>query len=727
MGARSPRSGRPCVGYPLTAGRSDASRRPEWGDVDIDSGLRLMAACYGAGALLSLLLARWSGRFALAVGHVAALAGAVAGVGISLDALLGEPGRTRTLPLPALFPFARLSLSVDGLSAYFLFVISFVAVAAAVYGPAYLRAHSPDAGRARQAAQGFALNVFLGSMAFVCCAGDALTFLICWESMTLASYVLVVSDDRDGEHARAGLLYMVMAHGGTALLLVAFLTLTERGGGFDFAALRLAAGTLDPTTRTTLFFLALGGFAVKAGVVPLHVWLPRAHPAAPSHVSALMSGVMLKVAIYGILRFAFDLLAPIAAPLPWSWGWTVLFVGTTSAVLGVLYALQQHDLKRLLAFHSVENIGIILIGVGLAMILWRQEGAGGVLATVALTAALLHTANHAAFKGLLFLGAGSVLCRTHIRNMEELGGLARRMPWTAGLFLLGAVAISALPPLNGFVSEWLTFQALLGGATRFHGPAGLVMVFSAAMLALTGGLAAACFAKAFGVTFFGRPRTPHAEHATEAPPSMIVGMAWLGALCVGLGVAPGYAIRLLDAPTSELLHGPGASAVVTARGPLVLSVALTPAGTNATAISMTMIAALFIVLAAMAWVLRRGLRRDSPRLAPTWTCGMSPTARFDYTATAFAKPLRLVFAALYHPRREVTRETAGTPYIVRRIHYAGEIVDLAETHIYRRVEREISAFAQTIRARSTGRIYGYIGFVLGALFVALLLTGVIYR
>ena len=695
--------------------------------MDIDSGLRLMAACYGAGALLSLLLARWSGRFALAVGHVAALAGAVAGVGISLDALLGEPGRTRTLPLPALFPFARLSLSVDGLSAYFLFVISFVAVAAAVYGPAYLRAHSPDAGRARQAAQGFALNVFLGSMAFVCCAGDALTFLICWESMTLASYVLVVSDDRDGEHARAGLLYMVMAHGGTALLLVAFLTLTERGGGFDFAALRLAAGTLDPTTRTTLFFLALGGFAVKAGVVPLHVWLPRAHPAAPSHVSALMSGVMLKVAIYGILRFAFDLLAPIAAPLPWSWGWTVLFVGTTSAVLGVLYALQQHDLKRLLAFHSVENIGIILIGVGLAMILWRQEGAGGVLATVALTAALLHTANHAAFKGLLFLGAGSVLCRTHIRNMEELGGLARRMPWTAGLFLLGAVAISALPPLNGFVSEWLTFQALLGGATRFHGPAGLVMVFSAAMLALTGGLAAACFAKAFGVTFFGRPRTPHAEHATEAPPSMIVGMAWLGALCVGLGVAPGYAIRLLDAPTSELLHGPGASAVVTARGPLVLSVALTPAGTNATAISMTMIAALFIVLAAMAWVLRRGLRRDSPRLAPTWTCGMSPTARFDYTATAFAKPLRLVFAALYHPRREVTRETAGTPYIVRRIHYAGEIVDLAETHIYRRVEREISAFAQTIRARSTGRIYGYIGFVLGALFVALLLTGVIYR
>ena len=687
------------------------------------TGTLLMAACYGAGALSSLL-ARGSGRLALGVGHLAALAGAVAGLGVSLGVLLGDPGRTLTLPLPVLFPFARLSLAVDGLSAYFLLVISLVAVAAAIYGPAYLRAHSPDAGPARQAAQAFALNVFLGCMVFVCCAGDALTFLLCWEGMTLASYVLVVSDDRDGENARAGLLYMVMTHGGTALLLVAFLVLTERAGAFDFAALRAAASDLDGTTRTTLFFLALTGFATKAGVVPLHVWLPRAHPAAPSHISALMSGVMLKVAIYGMLRFGFDLLAPIAGPLPASWGWTVLVAGTISAVLGVLYALQQHDLKRLLAFHSVENIGIILIGAGLAMILWRTEGAGGVLATVALTAALLHTINHAAFKGLLFLGAGSVLCRTHVRNIEELGGLARRMPWTAGLFLLGAVAISGLPPLNGFVSEWLTFQALLGGASRFHGPAGLVIVFSAAMLALTGGLAAACFAKAFGVTFLGRARTPQAEHATEAPPSMIAGMIWLGALCVALGVAPGYAMRLLDAPTAGLLHGPGASAVVTARGPLVLSAGLTSSGISATTISMTVMAALLIALAAMAWILRHGLRPAPSRTAPTWTSGMIPTARFDYTATAFAKPLRLVFAALYRPRREVTRETAGTPYVVRRIHYAGEIVDLSETQIYHRVQRGITALSRTIRARSTGRIYGYIGFVLGTLFVALLLFGV---
>ncbi|HSQ04452.1 MAG TPA: proton-conducting transporter membrane subunit, partial [Burkholderiales bacterium] len=597
-------------------------------------------------------------------------------------------------------------------------------IAAAIYGPAYLQAHSPDAGRARQSAQVLGFNVFLACMVFVCCAGDALTFLLCWEGMTLASYLLIVSEDRQGENARAGLLYMVMAHGGTALLLVAFLTLTERAGAFNFAAIRVAAESLGGTARTTLFFLALAGFSAKAGAIPLHVWLPRAHPAAPSHVSALMSGVMLKVAIYGILRFAFDLLAPVSGPLAPSWGWTVLLVGTISAVLGVLYALQQHDLKRLLAFHSVENIGIILIGMGLAMILWRREAAGAAVATVALTAALLHVVNHAAFKGLLFLAAGSVLCRTHLRNMEELGGLARRMPWTAGLFLLGAVAISALPPLNGFVSEWLTFQALLGGASRFEGPAGLGIVFAAPMLALTGGLAAACFAKAFGVTFLGRPRTHEAEHAVEVPRSMIAGMAWLGALCVVLGVAPGYAMRLLDAPTAALLHGPGASAVVTARGPLVLTAAPLTFDANATAISMTIMAGLLVALTAMAWVLRRGSRSAAQRTAPTWTCGMSPTARFDYTATAFAKPLRLVFAALYRPRREVIRETAGNPYVLRRISYAGEVVDLTETQIYHRIHFGITALSRAIRFRSTGRIYGYIGFVLGALFVALLLFGV---
>jgi len=295
------------------------------------------------------------------------------------------------------------------------------------------------------------------------------------------------------------------------------------------------------------------------------------------------------------------------------------------------------------------------------------------------------------------------------------------MPWTAWLFLLGAVAISALPPLNGFVSEWMTFQGLLLGGVRLGGASGLLAGVAASMLALTGGLAAACFAKAFGVTFLGRPRTAHAEHATESPAPMIAGMLLLAAACVALGLAPGWAMRLLDRPTAELLGGAGASAAVTATGPLVLTAGDPTGGAGATLISVTATAALFALLAAAAWILRRGRRSVPRRLAPTWTCGMAPTARFDYTGTAFAKPLRLIFAALYRPRREIVKETGPSPYVIRRLAYTGEVVDLAETLLYARVKHGVTAAAQEIRAYSTGRIHGYIAFVLVTLVVSLLL------
>ncbi len=648
------------------------------------------------------------------LGHLLLLAGALAVAVVALGVLVGGPAPPLHVALPRLFPFAAMSLSVDGLSAFFLLVIALVTAAAAIYGPSYLGSHAKA-----PVVQTLGLALFVGCMALVCCAGDSITFLLAWEGMTLASYALVVSDIRSEENTRAGLLYLIMAHAGTAALLVVFLTLAERAQAFDFLAIRAAARGLDGSTRTALFLLALAGFGAKAGVVPLHVWLPKAHPAAPSHASALMSGVMLKVALYGVFRFGFDLLAPAGGPLPASWGWTVLSLGTVSAVIGVLLALQQHDLKRLLAFHSVENVGIILIGAGVAMLLSGGRGAQP-LATLALAAALLHTLNHAAFKGLLFLGAGSVISRTGVRNMEELGGLALRMPWTAWSFLLGAVAISALPPLNGFVSEWMTFQALLLGGARLGGASGLLAGVAASMLALTGGLAAACFAKAFGVTFLGRPRSAHAEHATESPAPMIAGMLLLAGACVALGLVPGYAMRLLDLPTSQLL-GLGASAVVTARGPLVLSVASAPAGLEATSISVTAAAALLAALAAVAWVVRAWPRSAPRRLAPTWTCGMTPTSRFDYTATAFAKPLRLIFAAVYRPRRKIAREAGPSPYVIRRLGYTGEVVDLAETMLYARLKRWINASAHGIRVYSTGRIHGYIAFVLVTLVIALLL------
>lgn len=654
-------------------------------------------------------------RVVVWLGHLIILAEAL-GCGVVAAGVLAAGAESPLrLDLPRLFPFAAMSLSVDGLSAFFLLVIAVVGAAAAIYGPSYLGAHAKA-----PIVQTLALGLFVGCMGIVCCAGDAITFLLAWEGMTLASYALVVSDTGSEENVRAGLLYLIMAHAGTAALLVVFLSLAEKAGSYDFVALRTSAGALEGTTRTTLFMLALAGFGAKAGVVPLHVWLPKAHPAAPSHASALMSGVMLKVALYGLVRLGFDLLAPVEGPLPASWGWTVLLLGTVSAVLGVLFALQQHDLKRLLAFHSVENVGIILMGVGLSMLLARGRG-DQALAALALAAGLLHTLNHAAFKGLLFLGAGSVISRCGgVRDMEELGGLARRMPWTAWLFLLGAIAISALPPLNGFVSEWMTFQALLLGGTRLGGASGLLAGVAASMLALTGGLAAACFAKAFGVTFLGRPRSAHAEHATECPAPMILGMVLLAAVCVALGVAPGHAMRLLDAPTGQLL-GLTASGAVTARGPLVLSAGGAVGDLDPTSISVTAAACLFGLLAVVVWVVRAWPRRSPRRLAPTWTCGMTPTSRFDYTATAFTKPLRLIFAAVYRPRRAIVREVGASPYVLERLGYTGEVVDLAEKVLYGRIKEAITHGAHRVRSWSTGRIHGYIGVVLVTLVVALLL------
>jgi hydrogenase-4 component B len=683
-------------------------------------GLTLMLGAYAAGAAASLLAHR-SARATRFLGHLGLLVGALAGVVLAIrhlaSASSGRAGATLSMELPNLFPFARLSLVLDGLGAFFLLVVSVVAVAAAVYGPAYLRAH----GTGSPAVEVLGINLFVGSMALVLCAGDALTFLLAWEGMTLASYTLVVSEGGEAD-AHAGLVYIVMAHAGTALLMVVFLSLTAHAGSFDFVAIRAAATSLPGPERSVLFFLALAGLGAKAGVVPLHVWLPLAHPAAPSHVSALMSGVMLKVALYGVLRLGLDLLAPAVGPLPPSWGWTVLALGSTSAVIGVLYALQQHDLKRLLAFHSVENVGIILMGMGMAMLLaHRGRGASDALAALSLAAALLHCLNHAAFKGLLFLGAGSVISATRVRNMEELGGLGRRMAWTAWLFLIGAVAISALPPLNGFVSEWMTFQGLVLGGAQLGGGAGLAAVVAAAALALTGGLAAACFVKAFGVTFLGRPRSAHAADAVEVAPGMRAGMILLAAVCVVVGVVPGHVMSLLDAPVVRLLGGAGPSVLVTVRGPLVLS-AYAEAGSG-TALSMTAAAGLFAALALLVWGISVWPRAAARRLAPTWTCGMTPQSRFDYTATAFAKPLRFIFAAIYRPRREVEKETGPTPYVLRRLRWEGDVVDLAETELYQRLQAGVMRTARAVRSRSTGRIHGYIAYVLITLLLTLLAFG----
>src|SRR5881409_995486 len=425
-----------------------------------------------------------------------AAAGALAAAAIGLVALVlglgGVAGSAWTVVVDWLVPLGGLELTLDPLAGLFLVLVGGVGLPASFYA----------AGSAERSARGaLAYPVFVASMCVVPLAANTMTFAITWELMSLASYFLVLHDRESKASIHAGWVYAVMTHAGLACLLAGMMLLGAWTGSLEFADWRAAAPALAPATRDLAFVLLALGFAGKAGVIPLHVWLPLAHPAAPSHVSALMSGVMIKLGVYGLIRISLDWLGD--GPL-W-WGAVILLAGAVSAMVGVLSAIVDRDLKRVLAFSSIENVGIILIGLG-AGVLYHAAGLPA-LAVIGLTAALYHAVNHTAFKTLLFLGAGAVVHTTGTRDMEALGGLIKRMPWTAACFLSGALAAAALPPLNGFVSEWLTFQALLQNLLIERPAVNLVFALGLAALALTGGLAVACFVRAFGISFLAVPRS----------------------------------------------------------------------------------------------------------------------------------------------------------------------------------------------------------------------------
>jgi hydrogenase-4 component B len=493
-------------------------------------------ACFSAGAVGALVTARWANGSRI-VAHLFALLGAVGALALSIAGLAGG---TLQLNIPDLLPIGGTALGVDRTSAFFVLVIAVGAIPASLYALGYTR-DAERAGKHSLAWMGFAFNAFLATMVLVALARNVLTFLVLWEAMSLASYFLVMTEHEREDVQRAGWVYLVMTHAGFVALLIGLVLMAHATGTMNFDEWRAASSKLDETTRSIVFILLALGFGSKAGVIPLHIWLPRAHPAAPSHVSALMSGVMIKLGVYGLVRIGFDWLGVGPA---W-WGGAVLIVAAVSAVLGVLYALVEHDLKRLLAYHSVENIGIILLGVGAGMLFKTYQL--DALAALALVAGLYHTLNHATFKSLLFMGAGAILHATHTRNMEEMGGLIKRMPQTAVFFLIGSVAIAALPPFNGFISEWLTFQALLLSFQISAHAVNLIFAVAVAALALTSGLAAACFVKAFGVTFLALPRSEHAEHAREVEWTMRAGMALLALACLALGVAPFIILPALNA------------------------------------------------------------------------------------------------------------------------------------------------------------------------------------
>jgi formate hydrogenlyase subunit 3/multisubunit Na+/H+ antiporter MnhD subunit len=647
-----------------------------------------LAAAAAIALLASLAVLVLPGQFRpAAAGAGTALAGA-AGFASGAAALAG---RQFTLALPQLLPLSGLEFATGRLGGFFVAVTGAVAVPAGIYAIGYGR-HS---GTSRSAC--VFLPLFAGSMLLVPVAASVVTLLWCWELMALTSLLLVLAEHRRRpEVAEAGRWYAVMTHLGFVCILAGLML---AGGGSLTAARHLSAAA-----GGTVFVLTLAGFGSKAGIVPLHAWLPRAHPEAPSHVSALMSAAMVNLGVYGIIRTGFSVLGGGAR-----WWWLlVLLLGAVSAVYGILQAAMSSDLKRLLGYSTTENMGLALIGVGAAG-LFADTG-HQVLAGLALTAALLHVAGHAGFKTLLFLAGGAVAQRAGTRDLDVLGGLRAGMPVTTAAFGWGALAASALPPGTAFVSEWLLVQALIHGLPGGGIAAAVVLPAAVAAVALTAGLAAATFVKAFGTGFLARPRSDGAARATEAPASMLAGMGLAGAACAVLALLPGLVLPAL-ARAAGMTAGPAVTGLVTLRlsglagevSPLLIGVAVLA----------VMIAAAGGLRALPAWRARRPAR--------LWDCGAGPlTARMEYTATAFAEPLQRVFDDVLAPETGIdVTHLDEARYLVAAVEYRRRVPDRVEYRLYRPVLAAVRAWGTAGRRLAPGSVHRYLGYGFGAVIVLL--------
>lgn len=582
------------------------------------------------------------------VGRVLFSAGALVGLivaGVALFALT-EVAQTAVLPLG--LPDLPFHLRLDALSAFFLFLLGATAAGISIFSAGYFRA-------SEGAAPGLLClqyHTFLAAMAFVLIADDAFVFMIAWETMALASFFLVTTDHRIPEIRRAGFLYLLVAHLGALSILLCFGVLQGGGGDYTFGAMRAVA--LQGAWPSIAFLLALAGFGAKAGLLPLHVWLPEAHPAAPSPVSALMSGVMLKTAIYGLLRVTFDLLPGQL----WWWGVIGLVLGLATALFGVLFATVQTDMKRLLAYSSIDNIGIIVAAIGLA-ILFKTYGKT-LLAAIALTAALYHSLNHAFFKSLLFLATGSVLHATKERSLGKLGGLIHRMPWVAWLALVGTLAIAGLPPLNGFVSEWLLLQAFLFTPSLPQSFINMLVPLAAGALVLAAALAAYVMVKFYGVVFLGRPREPNLAYAHDARRFERAALAWFAAGCVLLGLFPVQVIARIDAVNAMLIGA-------TVYHPQMNWWLLAPIDAHRASYSPLIVLIVIVVVLLLTIQVVHRFYHGRLRRGPVWDCGFPlQTPRMQDTAEGFGQPIRQIFEQFFRIERELPTPFDVAPrYFVR--------------------------------------------------------------
>ena len=618
------------------------------------------------------------------VGRVLFCAGAVVGLVLAVVALIaiGQPPQSTVLPLG--LPDLPFHLRLDSLSAFFLLLLGAAGAAISLFSAGYFRSGEGTA----PGLLCFEYHVFLAAMALVLVADDAYLFMVAWETMALASYFLVTTDHRLPEIRRAGFLYLLIAHVGAIALLLCFGVLQGGSGDYTFDAMRSAV--LTGAWPSVAFSLALFGFGAKAGLLPLHVWLPEAHPAAPSPVSALMSGVMLKTAIYGLLRVAFDLLGGQL----WWWGVIALALGLVTALFGVVFAAVQSDMKRLLAYSSIENIGIIVAGIGLAILF--KAYAKPLLAAITLTAVLYHALNHAFFKSLLFLATGSVLHATKERSLGRLGGLIHRMPWVAWLALVGTLAIAGMPPLNGFVSEWLLLQAFLFTPTLPQSFVNMLVPLAAAALVLAAALGAYVMVKFYGVVFLGRPREPNLAYAHDAGPFERAALVWLAAGCILLGIFPVNVIATLD-PIVVLLIGSGAN--IPADNWLLLA----PINEDRSSYSPLIVLVVIVGVVLLTVQIVHRYYHGRVRRAPAWDCGYPlQTPRMQDTAEGFGQPIRQVFEPFFRIERELPSPFDSAPRYRMRVH------DRAWRALYEPIAKAAEFLARIAGLIQQGRIGVYL-------------------
>lgn len=654
---------------------------------------------YLIGAFSSVIFNK-KDRICSYISFLSAAAGSLLGVIFSLSVIFGD---TFSLELSQ-GSYLKFGFFVDKLSAFFILVISIAVFAVSIFSTGYVREYF---GKKNIGLLGFLYNIFIISMIFVVSANNAIMFLIVWELMSVISYFLVVYEHEKPETRKAGFIYIVMTHIGTGFILLSFLIFASTSGSFGFETFHAAGSTMTPLLKDLAFIFAFIGFGAKAGIVPLHIWLPYAHPAAPSNVSALMSGVMIKTAIFMLIRISFDFLG---SSQSW-WGYIVLTVGTLSAILGILYAVVESDMKRMLAFSSIENIGIILIGLGASMIFFAGEKP--ILCAIAMIAALYHLLNHSVFKGLLFMGAGSLLYSTHTKNIEKLGGIIKRMPVTAILILIGVLSISALPPFSGFVSEWLTFQSLLLSFNLNNNFAIIMLSISAAFLALTGALAAYCFLKFFGMVFLALPRSEHALHAKEVNFPMLAGMGIFALLSILLGVLPMYIIPLLDRIVASFI-GTGAFSQSFSWGTFGM---ISIPSSQGISISTPGLLAIVLILMVIPAIILLVNKRSMQPIYETWGCGQPvSTARNEYSATAFSKPVQVWFKSLYRPAREM-EVTYSSPYLKESFTFESRIEQVFEQYLYNPVIEFIMVQSRKAKQIQTGSIHVYLGYIFAILVI----------